>query len=123
MKWSVRESEPAESEREKAFLRVQRLRGSEYAALWHQGLLQAIYSLPEPLGPRAWPQDLEESERRGQEVRYRLYSGPDRRRPSRLAYHLLFTLFDPAAGEEEGSVLILRVVSATAGESPHDPEE
>jgi len=112
MIWDVSKSEAVELEIEKLLFRVAELRGPDYASRWYDALLVAIDSLADFPGPRAYPQSIEESERRRAEVRYRTYHGPDRKPAPSATCHIFFALYDPTQGEEAGRVLVLRVVGA-----------
>lgn len=113
--WRVDRTERAEAEQHQAFLDVGRKRGEEWADLWYRGLLEAIEDLGGGLGPRAWHRVEAETERRGVEVRARIYHGPGRRSKRSISYCILYSVADPDLGEEVGQVWILRIVPARGG--------
>lgn len=110
MIWQVIETEPAEAEKEALFLSINERRGPEYAERWYAGLIRAIRTLAEFPGPRSFPPSIPESERRREDIRYRIYGGPDRKAQASVSCHVFFTVFDARQGEESGRILILRVV-------------
>lgn len=110
MTWELSQTEPAEAEREALFLNVNQNRGPEYAERWYAGLLKTIRTIAEFPGPRSFPSSFTESERRREEIRYRIYAGPDKKNAPSVSCHVFFAVFDARQGEESGRVLILRVV-------------
>ncbi|WP_184193804.1 type II toxin-antitoxin system RelE/ParE family toxin [Armatimonas rosea] len=110
MTWVVLRTERAEIDIDQLASRVARLRGPEYVGRWDEGLSVAIDSLADFPGPRSFPRNIEESERRRAEVRVRLYNGPDKKPATSVACHIFFALYDPTQGEETGRVLVLRVI-------------
>lgn len=119
MSWIVLRGEEVEVDIDNLASRVARLRGPDYAARLDEGLSVAMESLGDFPGPRSYPLNTEESERRRAEVRMRLYSGPDRGGSNRrkkpvpsVACHIVFAVYDPRQGEEEGRVRILAVIGA-----------
>lgn len=112
LNWLVIKNEEIELEADKLLFRVAQLRGPEYASRWYDALIVAMDSLGDFPGPRSYPQNIAESERRRAEVRMRLYSGPDKKPAPSLACHIVFAVYDPRQGEEEGRVRILAVIGA-----------
>lgn len=110
MSWFVSKVERVELDIDLLATRVARLRGPDYVARWDEGLSVAIESLADFPGPRSFPQSIEESERRRAEVRYRIYSGPDKKPAPSVACHIFFAVYDPRQGEEAGNVVVLRVI-------------
>jgi plasmid stabilization system protein ParE len=110
--WEIFVTEPAEAEKEACFLRINHLRGPAYAKQWYAGLLAAIRVLGEFPGPRSFPQSHTESERRREEVRYRIYGGPNTKATLSVSCHIFFAIFDARQGEESGRILILRIVGS-----------
>jgi plasmid stabilization system protein ParE len=108
--WIVLINEEVEIDIDNLASRVARLRGPDYAARWDEGLSVAMDSLADFPGPRSYPQNIAESERRRAEVRMRLYSGPDKKPAPSVACHIVFAVYDPRQGEEEGRVRILAVI-------------
>jgi len=118
-KWEVIETDPAQSDQEKALLFVLTLRGPEYATRWQRGLVAAIAALKDFPGPRAYPRVEAEEEIRRAETRVLLYQGPDKHPAPSVAYRVLYTLLDPVQGEESGSILIQRIRHARSAEEAH----
>ena len=114
MTWQVTENEPAEAEKEALFLRINERRGPEYAERWYAGLLLSIRALAEFPGPRSFPPSILESGRRREEIRYRIYGGPDKKAQVSVSCHVFFAVFDPRQGEDSGRILILRVVRSVS---------
>ena len=110
MSWIILRSEEVEIDIDTLASRVARLRGPDYAARWDEGLSVAMESLGDFPGPRSYPLNVAESERRRAEVRMRLYSGPDKKPAPSLACHIVFAVYDPRQGEEEGRVRVLAVI-------------
>lgn len=117
--YRVEPTELAEAERDAVYLRLNRLFGPEYAARWLTGLMQAMNALGEFPGPRSHPRDEKTSERLRVGVRRMLYHGPGKRR-SGTPYRVLFTINEPAPGENEGVVRVLRILHGAA--DPFSPE-
>nr|WP_309695383.1 hypothetical protein [Armatimonas sp.] len=110
MSWIIVRNEEVEIDIDNLASRVARLRGPDYAARWDEGLSVAMDSLADFPGPRSYPQNVPESERRRAEVRMRLYSGPDKKPAPSMSCHIVFAVYDPRQGEEEGRVRVLAVI-------------
>lgn len=110
MNWVVFKNDEIELDIDQLTSRVARLRGPDYVARWDEGLSVAIESLADFPGPRSFPQSIAESERRRAEVRYRTYSGPDKKPAPSVACYIFFAVYDPRQGEEAGRVRIVRVI-------------
>lgn len=110
MNWIIVRNEEVEIDIDNLASRVARLRGPDYAARWDEGLSLAMDSLADFPGPRSYPRNIPDSERRRAEVRMRLYGGPDKKSAPSVACHIVFAVYDPRQGEEEGRVRVLAVV-------------
>jgi len=97
-RYRVQETEPAEAEREQAFLHFMALLGPDYAGRWYKDLRRAIDELAAFPGPLSHARDEEASAHYGYEVRRMLYHGPMGKRRARTPYRVLFTLLPPAEG-------------------------
>lgn len=110
-------TEVAEAEREALFLNIGRIRGADFARRWFEGLIDATDQIVEFPGPRSFPSAHAESERRREEIRYRIYGGPDKRRALPVSCHIFFALLDARQGEDSGRVLVLRVIASMREET------
>ena len=111
--WEVSLTDLAHAERDALFLTIGRARGADYARRWWDGLLKATDGIVEFPGPRSFPMNIAESERRRVEVRVRLYRGPDRQNPEWIPCTILFAVYDPTQQDPDiGKVLVLRYVGA-----------
>jgi plasmid stabilization system protein ParE len=110
--WEVILTDVAEGERESLFLNVGKARGPDYARRWLTSLVDTTDAIAEFPGPRSFPQSHPESERRREEVRYRIYGGPDKKTTLSVSCHIFFAIFDPRQGEESGRILILRIIGS-----------
>lgn len=111
--WEVSLTDLAHAERDELFLAIGRMRGAEYARRWWDGLLVATDGIAEFPGPRSFPLNSSESERRRAEVRTCLYRGPDRKAPDWVWCKIVFAIYDPTQQDPEiGRVRVLRYVSA-----------
>lgn len=115
--WEVIESDRAKAERQKVADELVESHGKEFADRWTDGLLDAIYGLERMPGPRAWHRVEAEEERRRMEVRLLVYGGPGRRPARAVSYSILYSVHDPAPGESDGVVNILRIVHAASEEA------
>ena len=106
-------SDIAEADRDRNYLHVQRIVGTDFAHRCLEHLKRALDGIPVLMGPRIHPIALEESERFGVEVRCLLYRGPTGK--SQPAYRILFMIHEPAPDESEGAVLVLRIVHGSRG--------
>lgn len=110
--WEVILTDVADGEREALFLNIGKARGPDYARRWLTSLVDTTDAIAEFPGPRSFPQSHTESERRREEVRYRIYGGPDKKSVSSISCHIFFAIFDARQGEESGRILILRIVGS-----------
>lgn len=101
-------SEPAEAERDTAYLRLNAAVGPDYAGQWYAGFVRSLYDLTAFPGPLSHPIDEEATSLYRREVRRMLYYGPGTRRSGRIPYRILFTLLEPIEGET--TIRILRVL-------------
>ena len=118
--YHVETSDRAAAEREAAFLRMVRL-SPETAGRWLSGLLDAVASLAEFPGPRSHS-IAQENDRFDVEVRRLLYYGPGGRRGGSV-YRVLFHVIEPAEGETQGVVRVLRILHAAQVLEPADLSE
>jgi plasmid stabilization system protein ParE len=118
-RYQVVRAERAEKDQDDAFLRRNGLLGPRVAAEWLKGLDNAIADLANFPGPRSHTIDDLASNRFGVEVRRMLYYGPTGRR-SGTPYRVLFTIIEPAPGENEGVVRVLRILHGAS--DPFGPE-
>ena len=118
-RYAVIRAERVEKDRDDAFLRLSS-RDPIYAARWLAGLDHAIAELADFPGPRSHAIDDFASNRFGIEVRRMLYHGPGTRRSTRTPYRVLFTIIEPAPGEDEGIVRVLRILHGAS--DPFGPE-
>lgn len=115
--WAVTETDRAIAERHQASRDIVDSHGKEFAQKWLAGLIAAIRGLGEIPGPRAWRRSEAEGERRRMEVRVRIYGGPGRKPSRAVSYCIVYSVHDPAPGETEGLVQILRVVHVATEEA------
>lgn len=109
--WEVILTDVAHAERDVLFLTIGQARGAEYARRWWDGMLSATDGIAEFPGPRSFPKNGPESERRRAEVRTRLYRGPDRKNPEWVGCKIVFSIYDPTQQDPDaGQVRILRYV-------------
>ncbi|MEX0271988.1 type II toxin-antitoxin system RelE/ParE family toxin [Leptolyngbyaceae cyanobacterium UHCC 1019] len=114
MKYRIDISSVAESEADKAFLRLSQLTSPTKASQWYSGLLQAIESLSQM--PKRCPL-ARENEYFSQEIRQLLYGR------GRNSYRILFTILD---GQETSTVRILHIrygSQQTLGKEPEAPND
>jgi plasmid stabilization system protein ParE len=112
MKYRVEISSVAESEADRAFLRLSQLTSPAKASQWHGGLIEAIESLS--VMPNRCPL-ARENEYFSQEIRQLLYGR------GRAAYRIIFTILET---EEVASVRILHIRHSSQqaiGEEPEEP--
>ncbi len=109
LRYRVTETEPAEAEREAAYLRLARLLDPDYAFRWYEDLRRAIEDLAGFPGPLSHARDEEASAFYGYEVRRMLYFGPGNRRLG-TPYRVLFTILPFAPDEDEAVIRVLRVL-------------
>lgn len=123
--WELLVTDIAEAEREALFLSIGRQRGPEYARRWLDRLVQATEAITTFPGPRSFPGNTPESERRRAEVRTRLYHGPDRQNSPAVACKIVFSVYDPTQQDEFGQVRILRYLKAQghAAQALDEPTE
>jgi len=117
-RYVVAEVERVDVDREAVFLRLLS-RDPDYAARWLKSLNRAIARLADFPGPRAHAVDAAASARYGLEARRMLYHGPGKRRAA-TPYRVLFTVIEPAPGESEGIIRVLRILHGAS--DPFGPE-
>ena len=110
--WELMVTDIADAEREALFLSIGRQRGPEYARRWLDSLVDATNAIITFPGPRSFPINPYESERRRAEVRTRLYRGPNHLNPVSVACKIVFSAYDPTQQQETGQVRILRYLKA-----------
>lgn len=110
--WELMVTDIADAEREALFLSIGRQRGPEYARRWLDSLVDATNAIGLFPGPRSFPMNIYESERRRAEVRTCLYPGPNRQNPPSVACKVIFAVYDPTQLEETGQIRILRYLKA-----------
>jgi plasmid stabilization system protein ParE len=120
--WRIEETDGFDAERQQAFLYLIRVAGPDYAGRWLTGLVRAIAALAEFPGPRAHALQELASERFRVEVRRLPYDGPGHRRRGGTRYRILFSVADPAYGELEGVIRILRIRHSSADEGASSDE-
>ena len=104
--WQIEEAAPFRFAREQALQSIDHSRGSDYAARWYDGLLNAIHDLSEPPGPGVGRLYEPEKVRLRAQVRLWTYRGPDRKGSRWVTYYLLYAVFDPER------ILLLRLIPA-----------
>lgn len=102
-------SNPAEADRDSAFQFVLRLTGPDAAKHWLDALLVTLESIPSFPRPRSHALEEKASDYYSRPVRRALFYGTGTRR-NRTPYRILFTVLEPSTPDEEGTVLILRIL-------------
>lgn len=118
-RYRIERTERAEMDQDDAFLRLNRLLGPRAAGDWLAGLVKAVAGLVEFPSPRSHAIDEAAGDRYGLEVRRMLYFG-SRNRRSHTPYRVLFTIIEPAPGEDEGVVRVLRILHGAS--DPFSPQ-
>ena len=108
-RYEVAFSDRAAEDRERAYLYLAWFLGPDFVDGWDTALGRVIAQLGEFPGPRANPVDEEVSLIFGRETRRLLFAGTRSHR-LRTAYRVLYVVIEPAQGEAEGAIRVLRIL-------------
>lgn len=107
--WDVVVSDLAEDDLGDAYRYIAGFTGTERAQEWVEDFYRTLYELALFPGPYANARDERASAFAGRETRRLLYRG-SRKRPTKTAYKAYYLVTPPAEGENEGTILIYRIL-------------